>query len=298
MDIFDLRNKLIRDYSAYTQSFINIQDQRIRDHVQDKLQQGLLWPESLIQLNPNFEPGAWIDELVDGGILSTECRNVFRVKSEDNPEGKPLRLHRHQEDAIRTARSGKNYVLTTGTGSGKSLSYIIPIVDSVLRRGSGKGVQAIIVYPMNALANSQLGELEKFINLGYPDQHGPVRFKRYTGQEKEEEREEIIANPPDILLTNYVMLEYMLTRPRERETLMQAAQGLRFLVLDELHTYRGRQGSDVALLVRRVRDALHAEHLQCVGTSATLSAGGSFADQQKEVAEVATKLFGHTVRAS
>ena len=295
MDIFDLRNRLITDYSAYTQSFIKIQDERIRDHVQDKLQQGLLWPESLIQLNPNFEPGAWIDELVDTGVLSAECRNIFRIKSEEDRQGKPLRLHRHQEDAIRTARAGHNYVLTTGTGSGKSLSYIIPIVDSVLRRGSGKGVQAIIVYPMNALANSQLGELEKFINLGYPDQKGPVRFKRYTGQEKEEDREEIVANPPDIILTNYVMLEYILTRPRERETLVKAAQGLRFLVLDELHTYRGRQGSDVALLVRRVRDALHAEHLQCIGTSATLSSTGSFADQQREVAEVATKLFGQTV---
>ena len=80
-----------------------------------------------------------------------------------------LTLHKHQEDAIRTAQKGHNYILTTGTGSGKSLAYIIPIVDFVLRNGSGKGVQAIIVYPMNALANSQRGELEKFLKFGYPD---------------------------------------------------------------------------------------------------------------------------------
>ena len=141
-------------------------------------------------------------------------------------------------------------------------------------------MQAIIVYPMNALANSQLGELEKFLNLGYPDNKGPVRFRRYTGQESELEREEIIASPPDILLTNYVMLEYILTRPRERDTLVKAAQGLRFLVLDELHTYRGRQGADVALLVRRVRNALDADDMQCVGTSATVAGVGTFAEQQ------------------
>src|SRR5881396_3367977 len=88
---------------------------------------------------------------------------------------------RHQADAVRTARSGRNYVLTTDTGSGKSLAYIVPIVDHVLRHGGGRGIQALIVYPMNALANSQYQELEKFLRLGYPDGKGPVRFDKYTG---------------------------------------------------------------------------------------------------------------------
>jgi ATP-dependent helicase YprA (DUF1998 family) len=194
---------------------------------------------------------------------------VFRKdkdKSEYHGLGRPLRLHRHQEEAARIARAGHNYVLTTGTGSGKSLSYIVPIVDHVLRRGSGRGIQAIIVYPMNALANSQAGELKKFLHFGYPDGHGPVSFARYTGQESDDERQNIIANPPDILLTNYVMLELILTRRAERQ-LIAAAQGLRFLALDELYTYRGRQGADVALLVRRIRNRLAADQLQCIGTS-------------------------------
>ncbi len=135
------------------------------------------------------------------------------------------------------AQTGANYVLTTGTGSGKNLAYIVPIVDHVLRRGSGNGVQAIVVYPTDALANSQEGELKKFLQLGYPDQTGPVTFARYTGQESDEVRQRIIANPPDVILTNYVMLELILTRPIERQ-LVEAAQGLQFLVLDELHTYR------------------------------------------------------------
>ena len=134
---------------------------------------------------------------------------------------------------------------------------------------------------MNALANSQLGELRKFLQHGYSDGKGPVTFERYTGQESDADKKRIMANPPDILLTNYVMLELILTRPEERATLVNAAKGLRFLVLDELHTYRGRQGSDVAMLVRRVREILNPETLQCVGTSATLAGAGTYADQQQ-----------------
>ncbi len=167
-------------------------------------------------------------------------------------------------------------------------------MNHVLAHGSDRGIQAIVVYPMNALANSQYGELKKFLCYGYPDSRGPVTFERYTGQESEEDRERIVANPPDILLTNYVILELILTRPREKR-LIQAAQGLRFLVLDELHTYRGRQGADVALLVRRVRDRLAASKLQCVGTSATLAGTGTYEQQKAEVASVASQLFGTQV---
>ena len=148
-----------------------------------------------------------------------------------------MQLYRHQTDAILAAQKKENYVLTTGTGSGKSLSYIMPIVDHVLKNGTGKGIQAIIVYPMNALANSQQLELKKFLEFGSAP--SPVRFCRYTGQENEEERQDIRNNPPDILLTNYVMLELILTRPFDRK-LVKAAKDLRFLVFDELHTYRGR----------------------------------------------------------
>ena len=88
------------------------------------------------------------------------------------------------------------------------------------------------------------------------------------------------------------MLELLLTRPEERRTIIQAARGLRFLVLDELHTYRGRQGADVALLVRRTRETFVTEHLQCVGTSATLAGAGTYEEQRAEVARVASMIFG------
>ncbi len=289
--IFDFRHQLIHDYASYVQSFLQIRDQRIREHVQGQMALGAFWPEPLIQLNPLFEPGDSIDALVAEGVLHPECARIFRKgKSQEDEQGQPLRLHRHQSEAVRVARSGASYVLTTGTGSGKSLSYILPIVDQVLRSGSGRGIQAIVCYPMNALANSQMIELEKFLRWGHPQGKSPVTFARYTGQEYAEERNAIIAQPPDILLTNYVMLELILTRAAEQKLLANAH--LHFLVLDELHTYRGRQGADVALLVRRVRNRLAGDDLQCVGTSATLASSESYAERQADVARMATQLFG------
>jgi ATP-dependent helicase YprA (DUF1998 family) len=155
MDVFGFRDQLISAYAEYITSFIQICDPRIKQHVNERLGAGRLWPEPLIQLNPSFEPGNRIETLVDEGVLHEECRQISR-KDKDQTEGsigRELRVHQHQEDTIRTAQGRHNYVLTTGTGSGKSLAYIVPIVDHVLRRGSGWGIQAIVVYPMNALAN-------------------------------------------------------------------------------------------------------------------------------------------------
>lgn len=295
MDVFLLRNRLVEDYGRYTRSFIKIADPRIKAKVDGALDDGALWPEPLLQLNPTFLPGGTIDDLVDDATLHPECRKIFRIdKSDADLTGKPLQLHTHQTEAIRKAKEGRSYVLTSGTGSGKSLTYIVPVVDHVLRRGSGQGIQAIVVYPMNALANSQAEELRKFLQKGYGPGRVPVTFKRYTGQEKGDEREAIRSNPPDILLTNYMMLELLLTR-REDRALVAAAQGLRFLVFDELHTYRGRQGADVALLIRRCRLAFGGHDIICVGTSATMASEGTSQDQKREVARVAETMFGTAV---
>jgi len=294
MNVFRLRQEVLGDFASYVRSFQRFSDERIADLVERALATGHLWPEALVQLNPAFEPGGTIDQLVEEGVLHPGCRQVFRRKSHPHDSGQPLHLFRHQSEAIRIAAQRKPYVLTTGTGSGKSLTYIVPIVDAVLRRGRGHGVRAVIVYPLNALANSQERELEKFLRFGFPDGQGPVTFRRYTGQENDEEKQAIIADPPDILLTNYVMLELLLTRPRERP-LIAAARGLDFLVLDELHTYRGRSGADVALLVRRAREAFESPAVQLVGTSATLATGGAWSEQRQAIATVASRLFGATV---
>ncbi|TQM77453.1 ATP-dependent helicase YprA (DUF1998 family) [Thermopolyspora flexuosa] len=302
MDVFQVHEQLIADYAAFTLGFTEIRNRRIREHVENRLSAGEQWPDPYLALNPNYAPGGSIPDLVRKGLLHPECEKIFRLGKGEGGEEKDLQLHRHQREAVEIARTGVSYVLTTGTGSGKSLSYIVPIVDWVLRRkdeGTYRpGVKAIIVYPMNALANSQVLELEKFLRQGYGRGQEPVTFHRYTGQERGEERDRILADPPDILLTNYVMLDLVLTRPEERKHLITAARGLHWLVLDELHTYRGRQGADVAMLVRRVRDACGAEDIQCVGTSATMTTEGSEPDRRRKVAEVATRLFGVSVSSA
>ncbi|WP_329356568.1 protein kinase domain-containing protein [Streptomyces anulatus] len=304
MDVFGVHAKLIDDYRSFTEAGTVIRDERVKDFVRKDLDAKSQWPNPWLSLNPFFASAGTVAELAAQQVLHAECAKIFQAgKSEDSTvcDGRPLTLHRHQRAAIDAAAEGVSYVLTTGTGSGKSLAYMVPIVNQVLKERQEAGpdapkrVRAIIVYPMNALANSQLKELEKYLRHGYGEGSEPVTFARYTGQEDDETRRKIRKNPPDILLTNYVMLELMLTRPDDRDSLVAMAEGLRFLVFDELHTYRGRQGADVALLIRRVRDACRADDVQCIGTSATMSTEGSLEQQKDVVADMASKLFGTKV---
>jgi hypothetical protein len=294
MDVFSFRDRVVEDYGQFSRSFTQIKAPDLRDFVDGRYGAGEYWPSPLIQLNPSFVGGGSISELVDEGLLHPECSRIFRW-GKDRGDGVELLLHRHQREAIVIARAGGSLVVISGTGSGKSLGYMIPIINRVLeereRGDQSKRIRAIVIYPMNALCNSQIEELQKYLGWGYPN--GPrVTFARYTGQESEEEREKIKNDPPDILLTNYVMLEYILTRqdPLDQKVISDA-QGLEFLVLDELHTYRGRQGADVALLVRRVRQRLNAD-LICIGTSATMASEGTAAERNGTVAQVGSKLFG------
>ncbi|MFO0560257.1 MAG: DEAD/DEAH box helicase [Polyangiales bacterium] len=294
MDAFKVQGQLVGSYLDFVQSFFKIRDERIAYHIAQRLAEGHLTPDALVQLNPAYEPGPSMSELIASGRLHAECARIFADKKPDGSDAVALSFHKHQVEGFDAARARDHYVLTTGTGSGKSLSYIVPIVDDVLRSSKRKGISAVIVYPMNALANSQRNELEKYLVRGYGDRR-PVTFERYTGQESDEQRRAIIEHPPDILLTNYVMLELLLTRPHERK-LVDAMQGLRFLVLDELHTYRGRQGADVAMLIRRLRETCRASDVVHVGTSATMASAGSWDEQRSAVANVASMLFGVTVR--
>lgn len=293
MDVFEFREKLVGEYSEFTRSFTRFKAEDIASFVNAAYASQRYWPAPLVQVNPNFKSGHSVEELVQSGHLHQECARIFRAGKTEASAGVSLKLFKHQEEAISFAQTGASYVLTTGTGSGKSLAYFIPIVDAILKAKAADKAQrtrAIIIYPMNALANSQLEELGKF--LGDYGEDAPVTFGRYTGQESDEERQRLASNPPDILLTNFMMLELLMTRQDDKDkAVIRNAKGLRFLVLDELHTYRGRQGADVALLVRRVREAL-ADQLQCIGTSATMATEGTEATKNAVVAEVATRLFG------
>lgn len=297
MDVFKYRDKIVTDYRSFSTSFTKIKAGDILEFVTSRYDSGHYWPAPLVQLNPAYVSGQNIEQLVSAEKLHSTCQDIFRFGREGSNPGVSAQLHRHQQDAIDIAQRDESYVLTTGTGSGKSLSYILPIVDHILktRDAPSSPIKAIIIYPMNALVNSQLEELDKF--LGHYGNAKPVTYARYTGQESQEERQMMAAMPPDIILTNYMMLELLMTRQDDLDrTVMQAAKGLKYLVLDELHTYRGRQGADVAMLVRRVRERLNPDVL-CIGTSATMASEGTLQARNEAVAEVASKLFGTQVKA-
>lgn len=135
MGSFSFRNALTRDYSAYVRSFINIRTKDVREYVGGALDSQELWPEALVQLNPAYAPGSSIRDLVASGTLHPTNADVFRHGTSGTCIGVPLNLYQHQVEAIQIARGGHNYVVTTGTGSGKSLTYIVPIVDHILREG-------------------------------------------------------------------------------------------------------------------------------------------------------------------
>lgn len=296
MNIFTLRNDIINEYTKYTRSFLTIRDATIATFVQDELHRGRLWPDALIQLSPAYAPARTVADLAHYGVLHPRTAEIFQAPAPDGSR-QPIRLYQHQYEAITHAAHRRHFVVTTGTGSGKSLTYLIPIVDHTLRNHPETGqVRAIIVYPMNALINSQAKALDRFLG-NLPEADRPIRFARYTGQESAAEKEQIQHNPPHILLTNYVMLELMLTRPEEHPFVDRERAALQFVVLDELHTYRGRQGADVAMLMRRLRERSGNPDMLCIGTSATMvsDSAATDADRKQVVADVTGAIFGVTL---
>ena len=282
MDAQTIHEKVVSDYKNYIKSFINISDEEIRRKVSNTLEEGKLWPDPLYQFNPSFEKSGSLSELVEQGLLHNELKNVFHGYS----------LYRHQKEAIELGAQAKDFIVTSGTGSGKSLTYIGTIFNKILA-SPGDGIRAIIVYPMNALINSQTAEIQKYAET-YKSLTGkvfPINTGQYTGQENDEKRARMLDEPPSILLTNYMMLELILTRTKEKSLRESIYKNLQFLVFDELHTYRGRQGADVGMLIRRLRRRCH-NSLVSIGTSATMVSGGEVGEQKLAVAEVAKSLFG------
>ncbi len=295
MDVFELDDWLIKRYEAFSRSFVRIRSDEIRGEVDAGYTERRFWPAPLLQINPYYyKDGGALAELVGEPGLHPEVPDIF-VDADAGPTepDRSLKLHCHQAQAIEIALSDKNYVVTTGTGSGKSLCFFIPIVDVSLkakRIAPAPKTRAIVIYPMNALANSQMEELRKFLG-----DDGPVSFARYTGQEGSDERERIRKNAPDILLTNFMMLEMLMTRQADLDRgVLSNCRGLRFIVLDELHTYRGRQGADVAMLMRRLKARLCREGPDpiCIGTSATMSRHHDEIARNRAVAAVASSIFG------
>ena len=289
MNVFEVHRMIIADYEKYIRSFIRISDPEIEKVVDEELSHGKLWPEPLLQFNPAFLSAGKVSDLASNGTVHRQVADIFKGYS----------LYQHQLDAIKLGADGKDFVVTSGTGSGKSLTYIGTVFSHLLRNPQSKGVVAIVVYPLNALINSQTGEFKKYQDNFHAatGMNFPITFGQYTGQEDESKRAAMRSNPPQILLTNYMMLELLLTRVQERPIRDAIYDNLRYLVFDELHTYRGRQGADVAMLIRRIR-AQCKQEVTCIGTSATMVSGGSVEEQRAQVAAVASILFGKTFKPS
>jgi DEAD/DEAH box helicase len=291
VDVFELDQSLVGDYARFARSFTQIRASDIETKVEEIYATRRFWPEPLVSLNPHFEREVGIEALAGEGSLHSNTATVFRDK------GQPITLYRHQAQSVAKAAARQSFVVTTGTGSGKSLCFFVPIIDAAIRArvaGDSPRTRAIIIYPMNALANSQLGELRKFVDQsGLPERLRPT-FERYTGQENDDERKRIRDLRPDILLTNFMKLELLMTRQNGLDrTVISNAQDLDFIVLDELHTYRGRQGADVAMLMRRLPDRLcRGRAPVCIGTSATMVSDDASANPAASVAVVASRLFG------
>ena len=288
MNILKLYSKLKEGYKDYISSFISIKDPRIREEVSKALADEKLWPDALIQFNPNFKQGIGVKEMIEKGWnIHPDLKHFFN---------RPFYLH--QQEAVFLGSQDKEFIVTSGTGSGKSRTFMATIFNYVLRNPEKckEKTIAIIVYPMNALINSQEQELEGY-KVEFENATGkecPISFGKYTGQENDTARQRIQDNPPNIILTNYMMLELLMTRAGKEESLRKCfLDNLRFLVFDELHTYRGMQGSDVSMLIRRIRNQAKGK-VYCFGTSATMVAEErmSYIEQKEKVAEVASCIFG------
>ena len=116
LDVFQLRETVVNEYQDYVRSFVRVLDDRIDEYVNSRLEQGELWPEAVLQLNPAFEMDQTLRELAQAGILAPDTARFF---------GPDLKLYRHQRDAIDLALRDESYVVTTGSGSGKSLTYLV-----------------------------------------------------------------------------------------------------------------------------------------------------------------------------
>ena len=215
----------------------------------------------------------------------------------------------HQERAFARLRQDvlKSTLITTGTGSGKTECFMYPILDYCASHADERGIKALIVYPMNALATDQA---ERFAGkvASSPALNNKVTVGLYTGDSSDErkvmtahhvieDRHKLRSQPPDILLTNYKMLDLLLMRPDDVALWSEnGPMTLRFLVVDELHTFDGAQGTDLACLVRRLKKArgTPASHLVCIGTSATMGSQTDMiqSESSSELVEFAKQIFG------
>ena len=300
-------SQLITDgYRRYLRSLLPVRDPKIAMALDYQITHSpLLAKGPLLEATPPYAHGATLGKLISEGVLSKAFR---KLGSDALPLTRPL--YTHQEQAIRKVTEGRNVVVATGTGSGKTESFLVPVLNELSAECDREGhlvpgVRALLLYPMNALANDQMKRLRQILKK-VPH----ITFGRYVGDTKPTDREAVEsfaklnpgepilpnellsrramqATPPHILLTNYAMLEYLLLRPADMDLFEGEHAGRwQFLVLDEAHVYDGARAAEVAMLLRRLRDRVARDRpLRYIATSATVG------DKAEDVIEFAHRLF-------
>jgi hypothetical protein len=310
-DFIGLANAVEARYRSYLQSTFHFSDPGLRQSFEDALKEGKLAKGPYVEAIPAFSLADALVDLADKRLGLSLHPGFSSALHGARP------LYSHQVEAIRKAWNGHNIVVATGTGSGKTEAFLLPILLSLYREAlqgpRRAGVRAMILYPMNALANDQRDRLRE-IDRQLVANGSPFTFTfgQYTGETPEDERDrsrfmdpavsspnekifrrEIRESPPDILLTNYSMLEYLMIRPDDSPLFDNGRSAFwSFIILDEAHQYRGANGIEMAMLLRRLKHRVRAGgargQLQCIATSATLGGGES---DRAEVAEFASRLF-------
>ena len=317
--------KIKADYRSYVASILTVRDREISRLAKEEVKHTSFVKGPFLEITLPFKDGKTLKELAEAGIISKEFSKMGKNVHYDD-----WKLRIHQQRALEhIINDDRNMVVSTGTGSGKTECYLYPIFNEIMREKEAgildAGVRALLIFPMNALANDQQKKLRKLL-ADYPD----ITFGRYTGEtkhaklkEKPEDaekrlhqeydiqhqddfdiglrksipnelmcREYMAKNPPHILLTNYAMLEYMLLRPDTAPFFdTEKAKYWKFIVIDEAHTYKGAVGTEIAFLLRRLKERIQhhrSESFRCIATSATLGSESGKA----ALAKFASQLFG------
>lgn len=302
-----ITRKIKDTYSNYIGSTFRTDNDAYNDQIEKLLNGGYeLVKGPYLQISDNYKKGKSVGEFT-GSLLSKE---FLKLNSEKLPMD--MKLYEHQINALKNIiEKDRSTVVSTGTGSGKTESFLIPILDYLMKEvESGKieekGVRAMLIYPMNALVNDQIARLKDLlcnytdITFGFftGDTHGMESdddYKRkYNSDPSVNEiflRSEMRESPPNILITNYAMLEHILIRPENAVEIFspERAHLWKYVVLDEAHTYGGAKGAEVSMLLRRVRQTLGNMSLRFILTSATMGSGPG---SNEEIAEFANNLTG------
>ncbi len=284
--------KIVDFYRRYMLTTFSTNNEKYNVQLKEALEkEGAIAVGPYLSMSDPYEKGSSLKELANEGLVSKDILNIQGFHPERN-------LYRHQEDAVRKSVEGKNLIVTTGTGSGKTESFLIPVINQLLKEKEtgtlGPGVRTLIIYPMNALVNDQIRRLREL--LAGMEGEPKITFGRFTGETKEtfkeakqkyEEvedisinplcdnelisREQMRATPPNILITNYAMLEYMLLRPGDNIIFSEEnSKKWQYIIFDEAHSYNGSKGIEVASLVKRVKAMLKRDDIKFILTSATL----------------------------